>query len=65
MPICPITKKCEFNIHCTRYKNTHVFVAICAPLAQGAKILIWDLSSAYMSAKFYQDLLRFAGIIRK
>jgi len=40
----------EMRVHCTRYKKTPtLFTAIfCAPLAEGAKILTRDLSSAYI-----------------
>ena len=64
MPICPVTKKCEFIV--TKKTLTLFHRLFCTTLAQDVKILTQDLSSAYiMPVKFYPDPLRFAGVIRK
>jgi len=64
MPICPVTKKCEFIV--TKKTLTLFHRLFCAALAQDAKILTQDFSLAYiMPVKFYPDPLRFARVIRK
>ena len=56
----------EIRTHCTRYKKLPpLSPPFCTPLAQGAKILARDLTSAYTRLQnFYPDPLRFAGVIR-
>jgi len=61
MPICPVTKKCEFIVPVT--KNMHLFPpTFCAPLAQGVIILKHENMRFEVGCS---DLLRFAGVIRE
>jgi len=54
MTICPVAKNAN-SLY--RFKNTHLFAATFAPLAQGAKILTRDLSSAYIYSSFCDKVL--------
>ena len=47
MPICPVTKKCDFIVRVMK-KTPTFLAAICAPLAQGAQFNTCDLSLVYI-----------------
>jgi len=63
MPICPVTKKCDFIVFLT--KNTHIlrrhFASIwpTAPIVQHVKFVF----GLHTPVKFYPDPLRFVGVI--
>ena len=67
MPICPVTKKCEFIVHVT--KRLPPFRRIMRPFGRRAvaKVLtreIW-VRPIHMPVKFYSDPLRFARVFAK